>query len=68
MTTMDSIEQQLKRMAPPPVTQDARELLAKLYREIGVSAVAAALDLAEPKAEVPVAEQAATPLQKTIAA
>lgn len=29
----------------PPATEDARALLARLYREIGVSAVAAALDL-----------------------
>jgi hypothetical protein len=67
MTTMDSLEQQLKLKAPPP-TQDARELLAQLYREIGVSAVAAALDLAPTETEAPASEQSATPLQTTIAA
>ena len=34
-----------------PQTQDARELLARLYREIGISAVAAALQVPVPKDE-----------------
>lgn len=31
---------------------DARDLLARLYREIGISAVAAALHVAPPKSEL----------------
>ncbi|MDB5642277.1 MAG: hypothetical protein JWN07_1594 [Hyphomicrobiales bacterium] len=31
----------------PPAVEDARALLARLYREIGVTAVAAALDLSD---------------------
>lgn len=31
--------------------EDARDLLARLYREIGISAVAAALEVTVPKAE-----------------
>jgi hypothetical protein len=35
----------------PQATQDARDLLARLYREIGISAVAAALQMRnEPEA------------------
>ena len=34
-----------------PQTQDARDLLARLYREIGISAVAAALQITEKKEE-----------------
>ncbi len=37
------------QMTQPPATQDARELLARLYREIGLSAVSAALDLPQPE-------------------
>jgi hypothetical protein len=29
--------------SPPPTSEDARDLQARLYREIGISAVAAAL-------------------------
>ena len=47
---MSSSEFSPERVPPQP-TQDARDLLARLYREIGISAVAAALDLRDPKAE-----------------
>jgi len=47
---MSSFEFAPERVPPQP-TQDARDLLARLYREIGVSAVAAALDIREPQAE-----------------
>ena len=40
----------LQRQIPRP-TQDARDLIARLYREIGISAVAAALQLPAKKAE-----------------
>ena len=39
----------------PQATQDARDLLARLYREIGISAVTAALqlrDLPEPELKI----------------
>lgn len=32
----------------PQATQDARDLLMRLYREIGISAVSAALQMREP--------------------
>ena len=47
---MSSSEFSPERVPPQP-TQDARDLLARLYREIGISAVAAALEIREPKAE-----------------
>lgn len=46
----------------PQATQDARDLLARLYREIGISAVTAALqlrDLPEPELKTPVQAPAA---------
>ena len=39
-------EYEIKRPLPQ-ATQDARDLLERLYREIGISAVAAALQLRE---------------------
>ncbi|MDF2119811.1 hypothetical protein PY365_30055 [Roseiarcaceae bacterium H3SJ34-1] len=36
----------------PPASQDARDLLTQLYREIGLSAVAAALKIRSDKQEI----------------
>ena len=53
----------------PPQTQDARDLLARLYREIGISAVAAALEIPMPKApERPAFEPVSPPVRPDIAA
>jgi len=41
-----------KPQTPPPATQDARDLLTQLYREIGLSAVAAALQVRSDKHEI----------------
>jgi hypothetical protein len=54
---MSSFELPTEPVAPQP-KQDARDLLARLYREIGVSAVAAALDLDEPEVEQKVSAEA----------
>jgi hypothetical protein len=51
----------------PAATEDARALLARLYREIGVSAVAAALDL-EIATEAPSRETLATLQQQAYGA
>ncbi len=41
------------QMTPPPASQDARELLARLYREIGISAVSAALAVPDQPRDTP---------------
>ncbi len=53
----------------PPATEDARALLARLYREIGISAVSAALDMREePEARAPSPAQSQSPREETRAA
>ena len=48
----------------PQATQDARELLARLYREIGISAVTAALQLRDaPEPELKASTQAPAPMR-----
>ena len=56
----------------PQATQDARELLARLYREIGISAVTAALQLRDvPEPELKASAErhpTATPQSENLAA
>jgi hypothetical protein len=63
-----NLDKHLQRPVPPQ-TQDARDLLARLYREIGISAVAAALEIPMPKtSERPAAEAVQLPVRTDIAA
>lgn len=43
---------------PAPAAGDARDILARLYREIGISAVAAALQVSQARPAAPKAEDA----------
>jgi len=49
---MSEVSKPLPVSIPSPVPeQDARDLQLRLYREIGISAVAAALEVSVPKAD-----------------